>query len=73
MASREAVALGMTVEQEHPAWGTIRQVGIPFHLAGTPASIRTPPPTLGQDTDEILTELGYSTTEIDALRAQGIV
>ena len=29
-ASPEASALGMTVEQEHPAWGVIRQVGIPF-------------------------------------------
>ena len=72
-ASPEAVALGMTVEQEHPAWGVIRQVGLPFQLAGTPASIRTPPPTLGQDTDEILTELGYSTSEIDALRERAIV
>ena len=58
-ASPEAVALGMTVEQEHPAWGLIRQVGIPFQLSATPASIRTPPPTLGQDTDAILSELGY--------------
>ena len=72
-ASPEAVALGMTVEQEHPAWGVIRQVGLPVQLAGTPASIRTPPPTLGQDTDEILTELGYSTSEIDALRERAIV
>jgi crotonobetainyl-CoA:carnitine CoA-transferase CaiB-like acyl-CoA transferase len=72
-ATAEAVALGMTVEQEHPAWGTVRQVGIPFLLAGTPASIRTPPPTLGQDTDEILGDLGLSTTEIDALRARGVV
>ncbi len=72
-ASPEAVALGMTVEQEHPAWGAIRQVGIPFHLADTPASIRTPPPTLGQDTDAILAELGYSVDEIAELRTRGIV
>jgi len=72
-ASPEATALGMTVEQDHPAWGLIRQVGIPFRLAGTPASIRTPPPTLGQDTDEILAELGYAPDEIAALRAREIV
>jgi crotonobetainyl-CoA:carnitine CoA-transferase CaiB-like acyl-CoA transferase len=72
-ASAEAIALGMSVEQEHPAWGLIRQVGIPFQLSDTPASIRTPPPTLGQDTDAILAELGYGATEIGDLRERGIV
>jgi formyl-CoA transferase/CoA:oxalate CoA-transferase len=72
-ASPEATALGMTVEQAHPAWGVVRQVGIPFQLSGTPASIRTPPPTLGQDTDEILAELGYPAAEIESLRDRGVV
>jgi len=72
-ASAEAIALGMTVQQEHPAWGVIRQVGIPFRLSATPASIRTPPPTLGEQSDEILTELGYPPAEIAELRRLGIV
>jgi crotonobetainyl-CoA:carnitine CoA-transferase CaiB-like acyl-CoA transferase len=72
-SSPEAEALGMTVEQEHPAWGLIRQVGLPFQLSGTPASIRTPPPTIGQDTDAILGELGYSAVEIAALRERAVV
>jgi crotonobetainyl-CoA:carnitine CoA-transferase CaiB-like acyl-CoA transferase len=72
-ASEEAAALGMTVELEHPAWGAIRQVGVPFRLSATPASVRTPPPLLGQDTDAILGEVGYSAAEIDDLRARGVV
>jgi crotonobetainyl-CoA:carnitine CoA-transferase CaiB-like acyl-CoA transferase len=72
-ASPEAVALGMTVEQEHPAWGVIRQVGVPFRLARTPASIRTPPPLLGQDTDEVLVALGRTPGQVAALRRDGVV
>jgi crotonobetainyl-CoA:carnitine CoA-transferase CaiB-like acyl-CoA transferase len=72
-ASPEAVELGMTVEQDHPAWGVIRQVGIPFRLAATPASIRTPPPALGEDTDANLSELGYDPAAIAGLRARGVV
>lgn len=72
-ASPAALALGMTVEQEHPAWGVIRQVGLPYRLSRTPASIRRPPPTLGEHTDEILDSLGYAAGEIAELRARGIV
>jgi crotonobetainyl-CoA:carnitine CoA-transferase CaiB-like acyl-CoA transferase len=71
--SPEAKALGMTAEVEHPAWGVIRQVGVPFALSATPAVIRSPPPTLGQDTDAILAELGYGTEEIRRLRDRGVV
>ncbi len=72
-ASPEAIARGMTVEMEHPAWGIIRQVGVPFEFSATPATIRTPPPLLGQDTAEILAELGYSPVEVRALREAKVV
>ena len=69
----EAHALGMTVEQTHPAWGVIRQAGIPFALDRTPASIRTPPPALGEHTEEVLGELGYSAADIADLRRRAVV
>ena len=72
-ASPEAAALGMVVEQEHPAWGLIRQVGVPFKLSATPATIRTPPPALGEQTDEILSELGYRPEAIREMHERGIV
>ena len=72
-ASPEAQALGMTVELEHPAWGVIRQVGVPFQLSATPASIRTAPPALGEHTDEVLAELGYDAAAMARLHRTGIV
>ena len=71
--SPEAVALGMVVEQEHPAWGLIRQVGVPFKLSRTPATIRKPPPALGEHSDEILGELGYTAEAISDLRDRGSI
>ncbi|MFQ5650104.1 MAG: CaiB/BaiF CoA transferase family protein [bacterium] len=45
----------------------------PVRLSRTPGSIRTAAPTLGQDTQEILTELGYSQVEIEELRAKDVI
>ena len=69
----EAHALGMTVEQTHPAWGVIRQAGVPFVLERTPATIRTPPSMLGEHSDEILQELGYTAEAIADLRRRNVV
>ena len=72
-ASRQATAIGSRVPLEHPTLGRVDQVGIPFDLGGTPASIRLPPPLLGEHTDEILHEAGYDVPAIERLRAAGVV
>jgi crotonobetainyl-CoA:carnitine CoA-transferase CaiB-like acyl-CoA transferase len=69
----QARARSMAVDLEHPILGAIRQVGVPLKLSATPATVRTPPPLLGEQTDEILVELGFETASIAALRESGIV
>ena len=63
LAAREMIATLM-----HPTVGATRVIGAPIKLSETPASVRTAPPVLGQHTDSVLTEFGYSTAEIAKLR-----
>jgi formyl-CoA transferase len=67
LADPQVVHNEMVVEMRHPEAGTIRAVGIPVKLEGTPGTVRRPPPKLGEHTRDVLTELGFSGAEIDQL------
>lgn len=59
-----------TVETEH---GPIQVVGSGFRLEHGGGSVERPPATLGQHTDEVLKEAGYSADDIAAMRTAKIV
>jgi crotonobetainyl-CoA:carnitine CoA-transferase CaiB-like acyl-CoA transferase len=65
LAAREMIATLM-----HPTAGATRVIGAPIKLSDTPASVHSAPPILGQHTDAVLAELGYSNEDIAGLRAR---
>jgi succinate--hydroxymethylglutarate CoA-transferase len=67
-------ARNMVTEVDHPACGPMKLVNTPVKFSYSAPSIRSPPPTLGQHTDEILGEiLGMNKEEIESLRNEGVV
>ena len=67
-------ARGMVAEMEHASAGEVKAIKNAVHLSGTPVDSYTAPPTLGQHTREVLTDLlGYSASEIDALARDKVI
>ncbi len=71
LVSEQAEARDIVLEMEHPVEGTIRQLGFPVKMCGTPQQLRHPPPLLGQHTEEIMREAGCAEVVIERLRARG--
>ena len=65
-------AMGLFEELDDPAAGRVRLPRHPTRFGTTPASLGGPAPTLGQHTDEVLTELGLA-DRISELRASAAV
>lgn len=67
-------ARNMVVETNHTSCGPIKLVNHPVKWSETQPGVRTPPPTLGQHTNEVLGEhLGMSESTIENLKSKGVV
>jgi formyl-CoA transferase len=72
-ADPQVAHLQAAVEVEHPRLGKFRVLNQAARLSRTPAAIVSATPEIGQHTDEVLAELGYSAAEIAELRTLGAV
>jgi crotonobetainyl-CoA:carnitine CoA-transferase CaiB-like acyl-CoA transferase len=63
----QAKARGLVVQLEHPVLGIVKNIANPMRLSDTPVTYRLAPPFLGEHTNQILQDLGYTTKETAAL------
>ena len=73
LAHPQVRAREMVLTTEHPTAGTLRMTGSPIKLSNYTTTVRRPPPTLGEHTDEVLGELGYTAADIAAMRDAGVI
>ncbi|HIM51036.1 MAG TPA: CoA transferase [Acidobacteria bacterium] len=64
---------GKVVDRPHPTAGIVTMIGLPIELSDTPGRIQTAPPLLGEHTDDVLRDAGYTDDEIHTLRKDGAI
>ena len=64
--------LGMAAKVDHPTRGEMELVGQPVRFHRTPWQLRSATPEMGEHTESILTELGYSEADIKNLGESGV-
>ncbi|MFT5196711.1 MAG: crotonobetainyl-CoA:carnitine CoA-transferase CaiB-like acyl-CoA transferase [Cellvibrionaceae bacterium] len=73
LADPQIIARNFIVELEHPSLGMIKSLATPIHMSKNQLTFRKHPPTLGEESEVILAELGYSQAQIDQHLADGII
>ena len=73
LAEPQVKARGLVQQVSHLTAGDLSLIGPPARLSATPTSIHSAPPFLGQHTNEVLAELGYTDEEITKLWEQDVI
>ena len=63
----------MFLEIPHPTLGSVKQTGLPIKFSRTPGGLDRHPPLLGEHNRAILSDLGYSDSEVDDLAAKSVI
>jgi crotonobetainyl-CoA:carnitine CoA-transferase CaiB-like acyl-CoA transferase len=73
LTTPQAIAREMTVDVDHPTLGPLRTLGTPIKMSATPLNPKRRGPLLGEHTDQVLSQAGYTDGEIEQLRNGGVV
>ena len=65
--------LDMMVEMNHPKMGAVRLVGSGIRMSETPPQMSLPPPSVGENTRQILAVLGYAEDDMAVLLEKGVI
>jgi crotonobetainyl-CoA:carnitine CoA-transferase CaiB-like acyl-CoA transferase len=69
----QLLANNYVIDINHPTYGQTKTMGFPWDLSDTPASWRRRAPKLGEHTEEVLLEIGYSLEELAKLIEEGAI
>jgi len=73
IADPQALVNDFFVEIDQPDLGRIKTINSPTRFCGEPAAIKSPTPLLGEQTEAILSQLGYSAEEVPKLREDRVI
>jgi formyl-CoA transferase/CoA:oxalate CoA-transferase len=73
LADEHFLARGGVIEMKHPLLGQFKTLANPIHFSETPPVYEQHPPMLGEHSDEVLAELGYTSNHIEVFRETGAI
>ena len=73
MTNPQMIHRKMFIELEHPTQKKVKQLGFAIKLSKTPAQFRSFAPRLGQHTDELMSQIGYTADQANALRKANVI